>query len=107
MGPFLGWNLFIFLLYYNMNKYKSHIFPEISVAKRGPRFLEKHPLSPGIHPFNIQTGELLIGDYEGKTLDEVLKEDPGYLFRMSYYWSSIWSVDHKAAFIHWTRLLER
>jgi hypothetical protein len=90
-----------------MNKYKSHIFPDITITKRGPKFLEKYPESPYVHPFNIETGELLAGDYKGKTLDEVFDQDPGYLLRMSYYWSSIWSVDHKAAFLHWTRLIER
>lgn len=90
-----------------MNKYKSHIFPDISTVKKGSGFLIKHPNSSATAPFNIQTGELLVGDYKGKTLDEVFNQDPGYLFRMSYYWSSVWSVDHKAAFIHWTRLIER
>jgi hypothetical protein len=90
-----------------MNKYKSNLFPDISTAKRGPGFLIKHPSSSATAPFNIQTGELTLGDYEGKTLDQVFKEDPGYLFRMSYYWSSVWSVDHKAAFLYWTRLIER
>ena len=107
MMAFLGWNVFIFLLYYNMNKYKSNIFPDISTAKRGLGFLAKYPDTSAKNPFNIQTGELLVGDYKGRTLDQVFKEDPGYLFRMSYYWSSVWSVDHRAAFLYWTRVIER
>lgn len=89
-----------------MGKYKSLLFPDIITSKRGHHHKTLHPNSISEDPFDIQTGVLKVGLFKGSTLDEVFKENPGYLIRMSYYWSSVWSVEHKAAFLYWSKLLD-
>ena len=51
-----------------------------------------------IEPFNVVTGVLTYGDYEGKTFDEVLKIDPGYLLRMAMYHGYKWKPELRQAF---------
>lgn len=56
-------------------------------------------------PFNPYTGILLIGDYEGKSFDQVLKQDPGYLLRMVMYHGAFWRPELRQSFEYWTRVL--
>jgi hypothetical protein len=80
--------------------YKSELFPSVDIRKQSNK-------SPRAYkdPFQIPSTILNIGDYRGKTFDEIFEIDPGYLFRFSYYWSNAWTEDHKALFLLWTRSL--
>lgn len=82
----------------------SKMFPEVDIQRNTKTSL--HMKGKGTSPFNIETGKFLVGKYEGKSFDEIFKIDPGFIFREVYYWSSVWTVDHQAAFILWTKTLK-
>jgi hypothetical protein len=84
-------------------KYQSALFPDISTTYRSNTYPERFPETPYITPFDLQTGVLTAGVHAGKTLDDVFRLDPGYVMRFVYYWHAVWSRDHQAAFIYWTR----
>lgn len=58
-----------------------------------------------IDPFNPVTGVLTIGDYKGKSFDEVFEIDPGYILRMVMYHGLKWKPELRQSFDYWTRII--
>jgi hypothetical protein len=89
---------------------KSDLFPDIDIFCYSPLkpYINNWPTAQAnlTNPFDIQTGTVLVGEHKGKTLDELFRENPGYVMRWLYYWNRVWPNDHKAAFLYWTKNID-
>lgn len=91
---------------YETHRQLNKMFPECNINIPSTKYVVNKNKWYHFRPFNLETGEMAYGDYKGKTLDQVFKENPAYIMRMTYYAAFHWEPLHKLHFIKWTKELD-